>query len=250
MKALWVFDLDGTLVTSNIDYGYAIVDFVKLMLDVFEHKAPHYSKIIEIENKVDRERFKIMKAARNRFPGSLVETYQEICLRAGVRWDPAIENQVWEIGYSALSEETYQNRAMIQDSEKVLEFLLSQEGEIFCVTAGDPEVQWMKWHGYNLQRFFPSQREFRVVKWEKLPTLRKLRSLYPNLPAVMIGDSVGSDMVPADVAGYLPIYIPPARVWDHGELVEELPGRTRKFEKISQIRTKYWDLIMSAERTD
>ena len=36
--ALWVFDIDGTLVTSNIDYGFAVLDFTEPMLATLEHK--------------------------------------------------------------------------------------------------------------------------------------------------------------------------------------------------------------------
>lgn len=250
MKVLWVFDLDGTLVTSNIDYSFVLLDFCQLMLETFEHKAPYYQTIFDLEQGIDRERFKTMRAHRDRFPGSLVEAYKELCLRANVRVDSEIERQVWKIGAGALSEETYQNRSLIPGAEETLEFIRNQGDPLYCVTAGDAVVQWMKWRGYNLSRFFPTQREFRPVKWDKLPTLKKLRTLYPDLPAIMVGDSIGSDIVPAAVTGYLPIYVPHPSVWDHGELVEELPGRTRKFARIDQVRTKYWDLVMSVERTD
>jgi len=243
MKALWVFDLDGTLVTTNIDYSFVILDFCRLMLSTFEHKAPYYQDILDLEQEIDKERFKTMRADRNRFPGSLVEAYKELCRRADVKIDPAIEQQVLKIGMDALSEETYQKRSMIPGAENLLLWLRLQGDPLYCVTAGDSVVQWMKWRGYNLRRFFPTQREFRPVKWQKLTTLKELRSLHPGLPAVMVGDSIGSDMEPASDAGYLPIYVPHPSVWDHGELVEDLPLRTRQFNRITQVRHNYWDLI-------
>jgi len=232
---LWVFDLDGTLVTSNIDYGYAVLDFTRLMLRTFEHRAPYYQDIINLEQEIDRERFKTMRADRNRFPGSLIETYREICRRTKNRPDSEVEGQVWEIGYSALSEDTYQNRSMIPGAEQVLEFLLAREGRIFCVTAGDAEVQWMKWRGYNLRRFFPTPNEFRVVKWGKEETLARLRDQYPDSYAVMVGDSVGSDLWAAHKAGMTPVHVPAPAVWDHGELEEELPPGTRKVPSIRRL---------------
>jgi hypothetical protein len=93
----------------------------------------------------------------------------------------------------------------------------------------------MKWRGYNLRRFFPSNREFRVVKWEKLPTLERLRRLRPDLQAVMVGDSIGSDLVPAAKVGYLPIFVPHPSVWDHGELVNHPPEGTIRLEKITEL---------------
>ncbi len=300
MKALWVFDLDGTLVTSNIDYSYVLMDFARLMLSVFgrdnprelaildfttlmlsalEHKAPYYQEIINLLNErieentftgvtpqdcfsgiltstyrelhrrsgvsggmefrnvcldivasafpagaqsisleselknpffqqvlnlehgIDRERFKTMRAHRDRFPGSLVEAYKELCRRDGAKADPAVERQVWKIGAGALSEETYQNRSMIPGAWEVLSWLKIRQHPLYCGTAGDRQVQWMKWRGYNLGRFFPTQREFRPVKRGKLDTLKAIRSLQPDVPTFMVGDSVGSDLVPAEKPG-------------------------------------------------
>ncbi|MEX1068221.1 MAG: HAD family hydrolase, partial [Patescibacteria group bacterium] len=234
--AVWVFDLDGTLVTSNIDYGDAVLDFTKLMLRTLEHKAPYYLDIIQLEQGIDKERFKTMHADRRRFPGSLVEAYRELCRRAKIEIDPAVEQQVLAIGNSALSEETYQNRSLIPGAEKVLEFLLRREGRIFCVTFGDDSVQWMKWRGYNLRRFFPSAEEFRVTETEdKYPALNELRLLHPSIPALMVGDSIGSDIVPAVKAGYRPIFVLPPSVWDHGKLVKDIPPEATQLEEIVEI---------------
>ena len=150
---LWVFDLDGTLVTSNIDYHYALLDFCRLMLSTLGHKAPHFLKVLDLEGEIDKERFKTMRADRNRFPGSLAEAYRELCRRAGVEFDPAIERQVLEIGNSALSEKTYQNRTMIPGVEELLAFLQDRGDLLYCVTFGDRWVQWMKWRGTTCGAF-------------------------------------------------------------------------------------------------
>lgn len=243
MKTLWAFDLDGTLISNFTDYGFPILDFGKLMLSVFDHKAPYYQDILNLEQEIDKERFKTMRADRKRFPGSLVEVYHELCRRAGFAINSAIEHQVLEIGASAISEETYQNRTLIPGVEDLLQFLQNQGDLLYCVTAGDLVVQWMKWRGYKLGRFFPTQREYRVVKWEKLPILRRLRELHPGIPAVMVGDSIGSDLVPAVKSGYLPIHVPHPSVWDNGELKNDLPEGARRFGRISQIIVEYPNLF-------
>jgi FMN phosphatase YigB (HAD superfamily) len=338
---LWVFDLDGTLITSGIDYarvvfrwGLMLVDAIEyraphysravfrwglMLVDAMEHRAPHYEKFIErfrdidkerfktmgasldrfpgsmveayrevcrhveiepdpvIEQKsweigmtlvsegspellqdpgdllcwkfieflrdIDKERFKTMRAHRERFPGSMVEAYRELCRHAGIEPDPAIERRSWEIGMAALSEETYRNRGMIPGVEETLQFLQEQGELLYCVTAGDPVVQWMKWRGYNLRRFFPSQREYRVIWWDKLRTLKKLRKLHQDKAAIMVGDSIGSDLVPADKVGYQPVFVPHPSVWDHGELVNNAPEGTIKLRQISEIRERYEELV-------
>ncbi len=232
---LWVFDLDGTLITSGIDYARATFNWGLMLINAMEHQAPHYEKFIEFLRDVDKERFKTMRAHRERFPGSMVEAYREVCQHSGIEPDPAIERKSWEIGMTALSEETYRNRGMMPGVEDTLGLLQSRGEPIYCITAGDAVVQWMKWRGYNLRRFFPSNREFRVVKWEKLPTLDRLRRLHPDLQAVMVGDSIGSDLVPAAKVGYCPIYIPHPSVWDHGQLVNNAPEGTIRLEKITEL---------------
>jgi phosphoserine phosphatase len=172
---LWVFDLDGTLITSGIDYARAVFHWELMFIDRMEHRAPHYDKFVPeflgLLRESEKELFKTMRAHRKRFPTSMVEAYRGLCRNFGMNVDLEIERETWEIGVSALSEETYRNRGMLPGAEAAVGFLQERGDLIYCVTAGDSVVQWMKWRGYNLRRFFPSQREYRVVKWDKLATL-------------------------------------------------------------------------------
>lgn len=246
-RSLWVFDLDGTLITSGIDYARAVLRWGLMFIDALEHRAPHYEqffiKFIEHLRDIDKERFKTMRAHRERFPGSMVEAYHAICRDFGIELDPIIEQNTWDIGMSALSQETYRNRGMIPGAQETLTFLQGKEALLLCVTAGDPTVQGIKWLGYNLARFFPSQQEFIVVEWEKLETLTMLRSMYPDLPVFMVGDSIGSDIQPAAKAGMKPIFIPHPSVWDNGELVNELPAGAIQLSRITEIVDRFDELV-------
>src|SRR3972149_11338832 len=208
---LWVFDLDGTLITSGIDYSRAVCRWELMFIDRMEHRAPHYDKFVpeflNLLRESEKELFKTMRAHRERFPTSMVAAYRGLCRSFEMDVDPEIERETWEIGVSALSEETYRNRGMMPGAEETLKFLQERGDLLYCVTAGDPVVQWMKWRGYNLRRFFPSQREYRVVKWDKLATLQQLRKLHRDKPSIMVGDSIGSDFIPAVKAGDITIYI-------------------------------------------
>ena len=163
---LWVFDLDGTLITSGIDYARAVCRWELMFIDRMEHRAPHYDKFVpeflNLLRESEKELFKTMRAHRERFPTSMVAAYRGLCRSFEMDVDPEIERETWEIGVSALSEETYRNRGMMPGAEETLKFLQERGDLLYCVTAGDPVVQWMKWRGYNLRRFFPSQREYRV----------------------------------------------------------------------------------------
>lgn len=247
MKVVWAFDLDGTLITTGIDYARAVFRWGLMFIDSYEHTAPHYDKFfpkfLELLRNLEKERFQTMQAHRDRFPGSMVEAYRQLCLHFRLEHKPAVEKKTWEIGVSYLSEETYRNREMISGAEETLSFLRDQGDLLYCVTAGDPVVQWMKWRGYNLRRFFPNQQEYRVVWWDKLPTLRLISKLHRDKPAIMVGDSIGSDLVPAAKAGYRPVFIPHPSVWDHGQLVKDAPEGTIQLLNISQIVQEYENLI-------
>ncbi len=247
MGAVWVFDLDGTLITSGVDYARAVLRWGLAFIAAFEHQAPHYEvfllKFIEFLRDIDKERFKTMRAHRERWPGSMVEAYRAICQHFGMEVDSEMERRTWEIGMSAISEETYRSRGMIPGAEETLRFLQGRGDVLYCVTAGDPVVQWMKWRGYNLGRFFPGQREYRVVKWDKFPTLRRIRKVHRDQPLVMVGDSIGSDLVPAARAGYRPVFVPHPSVWDHGQLVNEVPEGTIRLQRLGEIQERYSELV-------
>jgi FMN phosphatase YigB (HAD superfamily) len=235
------------LITTGIDYGRAVFRWGLMFLDMMEHRAPHYNDFtppfLKALRDFETERFQKMRAHRERFPGSMVLAYRAVCQQLEIDVDPEIERKTWDIGMSYMSEEAYRTREMIPGAKTTLKFLREQGDLLYCVTAGDAVVQWMKYRGYNLRRFFPSQRKYRVVKWDKFSTLRRLRKLHRDKPIIMVGDSIGSDLIPAVKAGYLPIYIPHPSVWDHGQLVKGAPEGTIQLRKIFQIVEKYESLI-------
>lgn len=247
MKAVWVFDLDGTLITSGTDYARTVLQWGLMFIDSYEHSAPHYEvfllKFIEILRVVDKERFPTMRAHRERWPGSMVEAYRRLCPELKIEIDPAIERKTWEIGVSAISGSIYVNRTMLPGAEETLAFLQEQGDLLYCVTAGDSVVQWNKWRGYILRRFFPSPREYRVVKWDKFPTLQLLGKLHRDKLAIMVGDSIGSDLVPAARVGYRTVYVPHRSVWDHGQLVKDAPEGTVQLDEIKQIQGRYREFV-------
>jgi len=115
-----------------------------------------------------------------------------------------------------------------------LDFLKDRGDLLYCVSAGDPKVKEKKYRAYGLGRWFDEE-HFRVVPWEKLPELQRIRGLHPDIAGYMVGDSIGSDLVPAKEAGFTPVWVPSQAVWDHGELVKDLPEGTIKLEQIGDL---------------
>jgi len=242
-RSLWAVDLDDTLVTSSSDYGQASCDATKIIMMALEHRAPRWIDIANFLEGINQSRLEEKRLMRDDFPSVLVESYRGLCNQVGINSDPTVEKQLFEIGYSALSEETYQKRQMIPGAEETLYFIRRPDNPLFCVTLGDSRVQWMKWRGYRLGRFFPTSREFLIVPKDKLETLIRLRLRYKDLPAFMVGDSIKSDLIPAHQAGFTSIYVPPPAIWDASEKTIELPPGTIKLSKISEIKERFDDLI-------
>ncbi|NIT03581.1 hypothetical protein GTO10_01425 [Candidatus Saccharibacteria bacterium] len=242
--AVWVMDLDETLIRSEVDYGRAILRFGLLMIDTFGDKFPGVFPVLELRQKVGNYRFRKMRASREAFPGSLAQSYQLLCQRTGTAGKPLIEQMCWAIGYSAISAETYEGRELLPGVERTLDFLKSKGDILYCITAGDERVQWdLKHPAYGLGRWFPDKEHFRVVEWEKEEELGNIRARHPNGPVIMVGDSKGSDLWPAYRVGMIPVYVYPISTWDHGELVDELPPGTVELSKIDEIVGLYDTLV-------
>ena len=278
-KILLVSDLDGTLITSGIDYGRAIHLWVSAFMErlavqipnyagydrvvalwalafmeEFVHQCPHYDEVtkffLDTLKRNEKERYPVVGVHRGRFSGSMVLAYRELCEHFHLEFSGEFARRTFEIGLSFCDEEVYRKRTMIPGAGEMLSFLRNPDVEaaLYCVTAGDMRVQWAKWRGYNLKRFFPTISEFRVVKWEKEETLKRLRKLYPYRDAYMVGDSIGSskngsgDLWPAYRADFIPIYVAHPSVWDNGDHIDELPPGTISLEKIKEIPSAIYQL--------
>jgi len=244
---LWVFDLDNTLVATSRSYGCATAKFAILMLGVLGWRAPQLSEIIKLYTEIDNKRTKIYGAARHRFPGSLVVCYRQLCDQVGASKDEEIISQVWQIGEKAFSLDFYLQDQLIPGVEKTLNFLKAQGDDLLVLTKGDPLVQWRKWTGYNLGCWFPSAKEFRVVRWEpragysgdKGPALAELRKKYPERKIYMVGDSVDSDIIPAVEVGVIAIHIPAWSKWSWRSEASPLPEGVILLKKIADIIEQY-----------
>lgn len=247
---LWIFDLDGTLIATSRAYGYAVVEFIKLMLDVFAQRTPTVEEIDELRREIDNERVEAYGAVCHRFPVSLVICYCQLCEKLGIPVDKGVISRVYRIGERAFSIDFYRRDQLIPGVEETLDFLEAQGDDLLVLTKGDPLVQWRKWWGYNLGRWFPTSKEFRVVRWEpragypgdKGPLLAELREEYPERKIYMVGDSVPSDMIPAVEAGVIAVHIPAYGKWEWRSETPPLPEGVISLKKITDIVEKYNEL--------
>ena len=113
---VWVFDLDDTLIDNVHDYAQPILDAASYIIKVLGAKAPHVSAIIGMEEEIDKRRVKeinlttgkIFGYSMQRFPGTMVQLYREICREAGVAEEYDHEEKLYAIGMGAFDQKRYQ----------------------------------------------------------------------------------------------------------------------------------------------
>ncbi len=150
-KKLLIWDLDDTLVDNVHDYAEPILDACRLIIRTLGSAAPHVSAIIALEQELDGKRVKEINLATGkpfgytmeRFPGSMVELYRQICEKAhaGIRKD--VEVELKRIGMMAFDKGRYKSNIKPGAIGLLKNLQDAGHGNVL-LTKGDPRVQQMK----------------------------------------------------------------------------------------------------------
>jgi len=254
LKKLWVFDLDDTLMDNVHDYAEPIAMAALRIIGALSSKAPHISKVIAIEERIDKERVtqinpetgKPFHYSMERFPGSQVETYRYLCTEARVKPDPKVEKELYEIGMTAFDESRYVKNIK-PDLFSLAHFLSRRGDKLFIITKGDPRVQIKKINALaeaNLFLFFDG---YRIVEGKTPKVFAEVKQKFPEMTSYWsVGNDYDKDIVPSFVSGFKGIWIP-AETWELagklGEIEARLDkSRCRKFNSLMEIKEKYEEL--------
>lgn len=259
MKKVFTFDLDDTLLDNCHDYADPILDACKLIIKALGSRAPHVSVIMAMEEEIDKRRVreinpatgKLFLFSMERFPGSLVETYREICKRAKIVIEPRIEKELYEIGLTAFDESRYLKNIK-SDALSTLDFLASMGDVLTLCSRGDTRVQ---------------DKKMAALKKAGIDHFKLIRIVNDKNPEVFIeilmssgwsygyqkysvGNSYDSDIVSALSVGFKGIYIP-VETWETMGKVEEINARVDRnrcfiFESLKQIQEKYEEISGAA----
>ncbi len=254
MKKLFVFDLDDTLIDNVHDYAEPILEACRVIIQALGNAAPHVSQIVAMEQEIDKRRVKETNPATGRpylwsmerFPGTLVETYREICRRAGRRARAPVADVLWDIGLGAFDERRY--AANINPHARgALNFLRARGDVAVLCTKGDERVQKKKiaaLHNAGIDHFAAT----RIVD-DKTPDVfaRMARDAgYPGTVCYSVGNSYDSDIAPALAADFRGIFIP-VETWEViGRMDEILAGvdraRCTVLQSLEDLTTRYGEL--------
>jgi len=159
------------------------------------------------------------------FTLSLIETALELC---GDQLSPVMLREILDVGRALLSHPV----DLLDGIEDTLEALQSR-GRLVLVTKGDLLHQETKLAASGLGDRFAG---VEIVSDKTTQTFRMLFDRYGVAPheAIMAGDSMRSDVLPALEAGAWAAYVPQEGAWAHEQATP--PQEVARYSQLSSLR--------------
>jgi putative hydrolase of the HAD superfamily len=208
-----VFDGDDTLWDTEWLYD----DARRRARDVVEAAGLDGPAWEEIERRIDVENVERHGHGVLRFPTSCAEAYEAVGAVAGQQVEPAIRQRIFDVASSVFERQA----PLVPHARETLTELASRGIRLALLTKGDPEIQRRRIEQSGLASFFD------LVEIVEQKTPEVIRDLIARLgvsadDALMVGNSVRSDVLPSLLAGVKPIWID-AHVWEYERQHEALP---------------------------
>ncbi len=253
---LFVFDLDDTLVMTQVLYDNAKVQMWKYMRAVLgDRNAPSLTDFLKLLDNIDAERVKTLGLTPERFIGSMDLVYRGIYQYKALRVPPSFGKEIEhirEIARKVFSKESYKKQGLVNNAKKVLKFLKGQGDYLVLYTKGHLVTQATK-----VDALFGDSEEMKnlfnacvFTEHNKTPEeflgIAKAENIDPSR-ACSVGNSFKSDILPALKAGFKGIYIP-YETWKYemedSKDIERYrsEGRVLAFNDIDEIRKLYGSL--------
>ena len=251
-KKLFVFDLDDTLVDTVHDYARPIIDACLFIIEALGNRAPHISKMVAMEQKIDRRLIKTInpKTGRSyswsmeRFPTSLMELYETICQEAKIAPKKDIADTLYHIGLRAFDESRYAKN-INPYALSVLNFLREQNDTLILCSKGDSRVQNKKVNALRQVgiNHFPI---VHIVEEKTQAVFSELSEDFGGYSLYSVGNSYSSDILPALEAGFFGIYIP-IETWETIGLMNFILSKVDKtqcliLQNLEDLKTRYGEL--------
>jgi putative hydrolase of the HAD superfamily len=231
--SLICLDADDTLWHNETFFRRATEAFAELLADVADSGT-----VMKLVDEVEHRNLAAYGYGAKGFVLSLIET---ALILAGDRLGPATVARVLELGKEMLSHPV----EMLEGVADALE-ALGERGRLVLLTKGDLFHQEAKLAASGLGECFAG---VEIVSDKKPETYRKVFARYGVSPeeAVMAGNSMRSDILPALEAGAWAAFVPFEIVWSH-EAAEAPLGHPRYRELASLGELPHWiDALNCAE---
>ena len=222
-----IFDGDDTLWKTQELYDHAKTAFARLVAGLGYEKK---SVITELD-RIDAANVSTHGFSRRRFPRSLVQTYRVLAGRSKQKPDKRVEDQIRHIGNSVFRKKP----KLAPFTHSVLR-RLKKEFRLVLFTKGDASIQKRRIRQTGLRELFDA---VYITEYKKIGDLRDVLRAegVRSRDAIMVGDSVRSDIRPAITLGMRAIWIN-GRTWRYE--YDDLPAtprvvRARSLRDIAKI---------------
>ncbi len=215
-----IFDLDDTLIKTGEVFRKQLRKFTRYVCSEFEF-VHDKRKVLEIQQARNRVLRNASDFSHSSFPNSLAWTWKFFCELADRKPRSKHLETVRGIGW-----ETYE---IIPDPLEGLERVLhdlANEYELVLYTMGSPEVQRPKIDHYDLRNWFSF---IHIPLRKSVETLGPIYRPYEPRHALIIGDSLRTEIRPGLEHGLSVIHRIPEETWDFNrvKLAEEVPSVSR-----------------------
>jgi putative hydrolase of the HAD superfamily len=170
----------------------------------------------EWERRIDVQNVNQFGYSTERFPGSCVQAYEDICQQMGHPADSDTAARVRQAARSVFERDP----RLVSGARETLIFLRTKGARLALLTKGDEQVQLRRMERSGLRDLFDV---IRIVP-EKSPEV--IREVVAALgvasgSAWMVGNSIRSDILPAIAAGLRAVWIG-AHVWEYERACDHL----------------------------
>lgn len=222
-KNLIIFDFDDTLVYTNSEFNKArdySVNVIKAACSGLTSE--------EIAERITLEDIRLIREAGflgiDLFSKALVLTYKYYVGQAGLEPDEAISEKLAKIGFAV-----YDKTPEIMPNVKEVLEEASKKYEIVLLSQGDEKSQLKRIKSCKLDKYF---KNIFIVVQKNEAVFAEILHNYKVLPedAIMIGNSIKSDLNPAFKVGMKVIHVDAVELWEFEH--EEFAG---DFKKITNL---------------
>ena len=227
IKAIFL-DMDDTLIVNQVLFENATF----LLCGYLRHFGVLQAEAEEVFSRIDKENFKTHGYSRTRLPSSFEQTLRHFV--------PNADEEMVSIA-RGFAEDVFTANAPLKPGVDEAVKILSQRYRLYIVTAGDESVQSHR-YANNIPFQDKIGKVFIVPKKDKCvyETVLAELGLKPD-EAVMIGDSLKSDVIPATEAGMQAVWVeahnsqhesaagfPPSRAYKASSLIEAAERLVRR----------------------
>ena len=226
-KIAIVFDADDTLFETSSKYIKAKNEFIQLLEKTVKEKNLFSSddfkrKHLERFQIIDSDRVKTFKLDKNRFVESMIIYTSLIFGHYHVKWDCEVEMEIKKI-----ASQVFEMPQIYSETQTVLEDLYKKEFHLYCLTAGDKEIQNNKFDslleaGWDIKQYL---RYIIVVPMKEDLIYKTFKESFAGYDEyVMIGDNVKMDVLPSLRQGFSCIWLKKDHLVNHNwNGTEEVP---------------------------